>query len=131
VDRPLANRLSIVAVKYFSSYSSDFSFVDAMKSERLTDDDIFTACSYEKTDGRDDHLGCLKYLHENGCPWDERACAAAARCDRLECLKYLHENGSVTGTYGQTVRDTPPPTFARPDVTLASCCRILIYEAWR
>ena len=30
----------------------DFSFVDVMKSEGLTDDDIFTACSYEKTYGK-------------------------------------------------------------------------------
>ena len=38
------------------------------------------------------HLECMKYLHENGCPWDESACAAAAFCEHLECLKYLHEN---------------------------------------
>ncbi len=31
-----------------SSYSTDFSFVDVMKREGLTDDDIFTACSYER-----------------------------------------------------------------------------------
>jgi len=30
----------------------EFSFVDVMKSEGLTDDDIFTACSYEKQNGR-------------------------------------------------------------------------------
>ena len=29
-------------------YYSDFSFVDVMKREGLTDDDIFTACSYER-----------------------------------------------------------------------------------
>jgi len=38
-------------------------------------------------------LECLKYLHENGCPWDEWACRAAALRGHLECLKYLHENG--------------------------------------
>ena len=37
----------------------------------------------------------MKYLHENGCPWDESACAAAAFCEHLECLKYLHERVPV------------------------------------
>ena len=35
---------------------------------------------------------CLKYAHENGCPWDEKACSNAALFGHLECLKYLHEN---------------------------------------
>ena len=35
----------------------------------------------------------LKYLHENGCPWDEETCAAAADNGHLDVLKYLHENG--------------------------------------
>ena len=38
-------------------------------------------------------LECLKYLHENECPWDAGACGEAARRGHLECLKYLHENG--------------------------------------
>jgi|688.fasta_scaffold41578_2 hypothetical protein len=38
------------------------------------------------------HLECLKYLHENGCPWDENVCSNAAYNGHLECLKYLHEN---------------------------------------
>ena len=40
-----------------------------------------------------DHLECMKYLHENGCPWNEGTCRTAARGGHLECLKYLHENG--------------------------------------
>ena len=40
-----------------------------------------------------DETVCLKYAHENGCPWDESACAEAASWCQLECLKYLHENG--------------------------------------
>ena len=24
------------------------------------------------------HLECLKYAHENGCPWDEETCSEAA-----------------------------------------------------
>ena len=39
------------------------------------------------------HLDCLKYLHRNGCPWDEHMCEAAADGGHLECLRYAHENG--------------------------------------
>ena len=39
------------------------------------------------------HFECLTYLHENGCPWDEEATKYAASYGHLECLKYLHENG--------------------------------------
>ena len=39
------------------------------------------------------HLECLKYAHENGCPWDEVTCSEAAENGHLECLKYAHENG--------------------------------------
>ena len=35
----------------------------------------------------------LKYLHNNGCFWDETTCGYAAKNGHLECLKYLHENG--------------------------------------
>ena len=38
-------------------------------------------------------LECLKYLHENGCPWDADATRMAAAHGHLECFKYLHENG--------------------------------------
>ena len=37
------------------------------------------------------HLGCLKFA-ENGCPWDELTCSLATRNGHLECLKYAHEN---------------------------------------
>ena len=42
---------------------------------------------------RNGHLECLKYAHENECPWDEETCSSAALKDHLECLKYAHENG--------------------------------------
>ncbi len=35
----------------------------------------------------------LKWLYENGCPWDEWRCAYAAEGGHLEMLKWLHENG--------------------------------------
>ena len=39
------------------------------------------------------HLECLRYAHENGCPWDVYTCRSAARGGHLECLRYAHENG--------------------------------------
>ena len=39
------------------------------------------------------NLEMLKYLHENGCPWDKYTCSRAAEYEYLEILKYLHENG--------------------------------------
>lgn len=39
------------------------------------------------------HLECLKYAHENGCPWGEKICSSAAQYGHLDCLKYAHENG--------------------------------------
>ena len=63
---------------------------------------------------KNNHLECLKYAHENNCPWDEKiinkiklyneteykyitctstACIVASSHGHLECLKYAHENG--------------------------------------
>ena len=39
------------------------------------------------------HFACLKYAHENGCPWDEGTCYYAAMNRHLACLKYAHEHG--------------------------------------
>ena len=39
------------------------------------------------------HLEVLKYLHQNGCPWNEDACLEAAECGHFEILKYLLQNG--------------------------------------
>ena len=38
-------------------------------------------------------LSCLRYLHENGCPWDETVSYYAARAGNVSFLRYLHENG--------------------------------------
>jgi len=38
------------------------------------------------------HLDVLKYLHENGCPWNERCCEKASEKGHLECIIYLHKN---------------------------------------
>ena len=42
---------------------------------------------------RNGNFDLLKFLHENGCPWNEWTCANAAKIGHFECLKYLHENG--------------------------------------
>jgi hypothetical protein len=39
------------------------------------------------------HIDCLKYAHENGCPWNGDTCSDAARGGHLDCLIYAHENG--------------------------------------
>jgi hypothetical protein len=48
------------------------------------------ACALAAGSGQ---LACLKYLHENGCPWDRRACESAAQYGRRDCLEYVHKNG--------------------------------------
>jgi ankyrin repeat protein len=39
------------------------------------------------------HLECVKYLQENGCPWDLDIYTNTAAKGHLECVKYLLENG--------------------------------------
>ena len=39
------------------------------------------------------HLDCLRYARKNGCPWDEKTCEGAAKYGHLECLKYAREHG--------------------------------------
>jgi hypothetical protein len=46
-------------------------------------------CAYGALNG---HLECVRYAHENGCPWDKRTCSCAAANGHLECLRYAHEN---------------------------------------
>ena len=42
-------------------------------------------------------LGVLKYLREQGCPWDYKVCDNAAWCGHLHVLKYAHRNGCPWG----------------------------------
>ena len=39
------------------------------------------------------HLDILKYLHENGAPWNSWTCFYARENNHLECLNYAKENG--------------------------------------
>ena len=63
----------------------------------LVTDVIERTCSNATESG---HLECLKYAHENGCPWDEDTCSYAADNGYLECLKYAHENGCPSENSG-------------------------------
>ena len=38
------------------------------------------------------HLPALKYLHENGCPWDGNTCFYAAERKRWDCFQYTVDN---------------------------------------
>eukprot|EP00029_Vermamoeba_vermiformis_P013635 TRINITY_DN8557_c0_g1_i1.p1 TRINITY_DN8557_c0_g1~~TRINITY_DN8557_c0_g1_i1.p1 ORF type:complete len:261 (+),score=29.28 TRINITY_DN8557_c0_g1_i1:351-1133(+) len=50
------------------------------------------ACKEAASNG---HFECLKYMHENGFPWDQTTAESAARSNNLEMLKYMHQNGCV------------------------------------
>jgi len=52
----------------------------------------YNSCIYAAEKG---NLECLKYLHENGCPWNENCSKYASKYGHLEVLKYLHENGCL------------------------------------
>ena len=51
------------------------------------------SASHTAAAARSGHLDVLKYLHENGCPWDKSTCERAAIGGHLNVLKYAHENG--------------------------------------
>jgi hypothetical protein len=36
----------------------------------------------------------LKWVRENGCPWDEMTCASAAEDGHIELLRWARENGA-------------------------------------
>ena len=46
-------------------------------------------CSYAAMNGQ---LPALKYLHENGCPWDLCTCLCAADNEHWDCLQYAVDN---------------------------------------
>jgi len=37
-------------------------------------------------------LPALKYLRENGCPWNSDTCGCAAKHERWDCLQYAVDN---------------------------------------
>ena len=46
-------------------------------------------CTHAALNG---HLPALKYLHENGCPWNPDTCWYAAQDGRWDCLQYAVDN---------------------------------------
>jgi hypothetical protein len=38
-------------------------------------------------------IDCMKYLHENGCPWHEETYRVAIENNSTECAQYCKENG--------------------------------------
>lgn len=44
-------------------------------------------CSFA---AENDHLDCLKYAHEHGCPIDVQVCISV--CKSSECLEYLNNS---------------------------------------
>ena len=48
---------------------------------------------------KNNHLDCLKRLHENGFPWHPDTTYRAVESGNIECLKYIHENGCSWSPY--------------------------------
>ena len=49
-------------------------------------------CGYQwdmNTSALRGHLDCLKYLHENGCPWNHLTCASAAHIGMFTICTYI------------------------------------------
>ena len=45
-------------------------------------------------------LPVIKWVRENGCPWDEWVCIYAAKCGYLDCLIWARDNGCPWGRVG-------------------------------
>ena len=52
-----------------------------------TKEDIFRVPTFVRS------VALLRWARDNGCPWDERTCAAVAAGGNLEVLKWARENG--------------------------------------
>lgn len=49
-----------------------------------------TLCAFA---AKEDSIDCLRYLHENGCPWSAETTFSALMEGNLECLSYAHQHG--------------------------------------
>ncbi|CAL6279836.1 unnamed protein product [Bathycoccus prasinos] len=59
-------------------------------NQRTISSAAYNACAHAAKSG---HLDILKYLHENGAPWNSWTCTFARKYNRPECLLYALENG--------------------------------------
>ena len=55
--------------------------------KRATKEDILGVPTFVRS------VALLRWARENGCPWDERTCAAAAAAGNLEVLQWAREHG--------------------------------------
>ena len=55
--------------------------------ERATKKEILRVPTFVRS------VALLRWARENGCPWDERTCAAAAAAGNLEVLQWTREHG--------------------------------------
>jgi len=55
--------------------------------KRATKEEIFRVPTFVRS------VALLRWARENGCPWDERTCAAAAAAGNLEVLQWAREHG--------------------------------------
>ncbi|ATZ81196.1 ankyrin repeat domain-containing protein [Bodo saltans virus] len=97
------NKIASIRTKFINfAIKNNFEFNDSYKNENgklydfyenMLKITCFGKCKDCTNAASKGHLECLKYLHENDCPWDEETCEYAASKGHLECLKYAHENG--------------------------------------
>lgn len=58
------------------------------------------------------NLEVLKYLHENGCPWNWEAYEYAAAYGNVDMIEYLHDNGCPWMGYDACCCQRRPPEYA-------------------
>ena len=75
----------LVTVQFWPEYGGQQFIVPKQEPEYNEDTTIFAALN--------GHLEYLKYLHENGYPWNIEATRVAASNGHLDCMKYLYRNG--------------------------------------
>ena len=82
------------------------------------------------------NLECLRYLHENGCPWTASAYLAAAEGGHLDCVRYIVENGGPTHDLShRTIPGTVVPYLYHrglrvPETHVRSHIRRHVRSAW-
>lgn len=81
----------------YSDNYSDYGFKQIYyKKEHLSYEQMFYDHTFKLTTrsaALNGHLNCLKYAHENGCPWDIETTKYAVMGGHLDCLIYAHKNG--------------------------------------
>lgn len=113
---------------YYGYYSDESISIDAIRGKHLhivewlvsnsmaLHPDLCTEAIEEYGD-----LELLKYLHENGCDWNEETCIAAASYGYLNILKYLRKNGCPWNN-DTAVFATCNGHYALYDWTIANGC---------